>query len=150
MIDINLLRVEKGGVPDIIRKCQENRGKDANLVDIVLCLDDEWKKQRFMTDKLNRRLNEVESSLKKFIQSGYKDTEEWFALLAEKERIEQSKKLHIENTNRLNEELQNELSKIGNLLADDVVVSTDENDNPVLRTWVPKNAELGNDETRTL
>ena len=46
MIDINLLRVDKGGNPEAIKVSQRKRGgeKAALLVDEVIALDDEWKK----------------------------------------------------------------------------------------------------------
>jgi seryl-tRNA synthetase len=46
MIDINLLRTDKGGNPEKVRISQRKRGgeKAVLLVDRVLELDDEWKK----------------------------------------------------------------------------------------------------------
>ena len=48
MIDINLLRVDKGGNPELIKASQRKRGgeKAVELVDQVIALDDEWKKGR--------------------------------------------------------------------------------------------------------
>ena len=39
-IDINLLRVSRGGNPDLIRKSQKDRFKSVELVDEVIALDD--------------------------------------------------------------------------------------------------------------
>jgi seryl-tRNA synthetase len=39
-IDINLLRKDKGGDPDRVRKSQRDRFKDETLVDQVLELDE--------------------------------------------------------------------------------------------------------------
>lgn len=46
MIDINLLRIDKGGNPDLVRDSQRKRGGGAkvSLVDEVIALDDDWKK----------------------------------------------------------------------------------------------------------
>jgi seryl-tRNA synthetase len=46
MIDINLLRVDKGGNPELVKSSQRKRGgeKAVELVDHVIALDDEWKK----------------------------------------------------------------------------------------------------------
>ncbi len=46
MIDINLLRVDKGGNPEAVKISQRKRGgeKAVLLVDQVIALDDEWKK----------------------------------------------------------------------------------------------------------
>lgn len=39
-IDINLLRVSRGGNPDLIRKTQRDRYKSVEIVDEVVALDD--------------------------------------------------------------------------------------------------------------
>ena len=39
-IDINLLRVSRGGNPDAVRKSQKDRFKSVELVDEVIALDD--------------------------------------------------------------------------------------------------------------
>lgn len=43
-IDINLLRKEKGGNPDLVRESQRKRNKDPKTVDIVIELDEQWRK----------------------------------------------------------------------------------------------------------
>ena len=44
MIDINLLRVEKGGNPDAVRESQRKRGASVALVDEIIQLDKDWVK----------------------------------------------------------------------------------------------------------
>ena len=39
-IDINLLRVSRGGNPDLVRQSQRNRFASVELVDEVIALDD--------------------------------------------------------------------------------------------------------------
>jgi seryl-tRNA synthetase len=39
MLDINLLRVEKGGNPDLIRESQRRRHKKVEIVDEVIAVD---------------------------------------------------------------------------------------------------------------
>ena len=39
-IDINLLRVSRGGNPDLVRQSQKNRFASVELVDEVIALDD--------------------------------------------------------------------------------------------------------------
>ena len=43
MIDINLLRVDKGGNPDLVRESQRKRNASVELVDEVIAVDSEWK-----------------------------------------------------------------------------------------------------------
>ena len=48
MLDINLLRAEKGGNPDLVRESQRRRyAKDANMVDEVIAVDVEWRQAQF-------------------------------------------------------------------------------------------------------
>jgi seryl-tRNA synthetase len=47
-IDINLLRTDKGGNPNLVRESERKRGGDPKLVDLVIQLDDEWKKSTFL------------------------------------------------------------------------------------------------------
>lgn len=46
MIDINLLRVDKGGNPDVVRESQRKRNASVTLVDEVIGLDKEWIKRK--------------------------------------------------------------------------------------------------------
>lgn len=39
-IDINLLRISRGGNPDLVRKSQKKRFASVELVDEVIALDD--------------------------------------------------------------------------------------------------------------
>jgi seryl-tRNA synthetase len=48
MLDINLLRAEKGGNPDLVRESQRRRyAKDTNMVDEVIAIDVEWRQAQF-------------------------------------------------------------------------------------------------------
>ena len=48
MLDINLLRAEKGGNPDVVRESQRRRyAKDSNMVDEVIAVDVEWRQAQF-------------------------------------------------------------------------------------------------------
>ena len=42
MIDINLLRVDKGGNPELVRESQRKRGASVELVDEIIPIDREW------------------------------------------------------------------------------------------------------------
>ncbi|CAJ0573785.1 unnamed protein product, partial [Mesorhabditis spiculigera] len=57
VLDIDLFREEKGGDPEKIRKSQRDRYKDPALVDKVIELDQQWRKERFTADRLNRQKN---------------------------------------------------------------------------------------------
>lgn len=45
MLDIELIRKEKGGDPDRIRRNQKERFKDEGLVDKIIEADERWRKR---------------------------------------------------------------------------------------------------------
>lgn len=47
MLDINLLRPERGGNPDLVRESQRKRGGSVDLVNEVIALDEEWRKGEY-------------------------------------------------------------------------------------------------------
>ncbi|KAH9254536.1 hypothetical protein BASA81_007478 [Batrachochytrium salamandrivorans] len=108
MIDINLLRADKGGNPDLVRESQRKRGGDAKvlIVDQVLTLDDEWKKARFEAD----------------------DKEDLVKLKLELTELADQKEKALHSKLRL----------IGNIVHESVVVSDDEKDNLVVEKWWPE------------
>lgn len=138
MIDINILRKDKGGDPEAVKESQRKRGdKYEGHIDKIIELDEEWKKKRFLADKLNRRMNEASTALKKLMKSGLKDSDEWRACIAEKEYIGETKKRQGVQMAAIEEQLRLEISKVGNIVAHDVVVSMNEEDNAVIRRWAP-------------
>lgn len=48
MLDINLFRVKKGYNPEIICESQRRRFANAELVDEVIGLDEEWRKRNYL------------------------------------------------------------------------------------------------------
>ena len=56
-IDINLLRTDKGGDPEAVRKSQRERFKDETLVDQVIELDEKWRKSNYLMESLKMEFN---------------------------------------------------------------------------------------------
>lgn len=44
MIDINLLRVKKGGNPELVKESQRKRNASVELIDEIVELDEKWVK----------------------------------------------------------------------------------------------------------
>lgn len=63
VLDIELLRKEKGGDPDRIRRNQKERFKDEGLVDKIIEADEIWRKLLFEKDNLNRTKNTVSKAV---------------------------------------------------------------------------------------
>ncbi|KAJ3280144.1 Cytosolic seryl-tRNA synthetase [Borealophlyctis nickersoniae] len=139
MIDINLLRTDKGGNPDLVRESQRKRGggKKVELVDEVIALDDAWKKARFTADQVNRKINEIGGSIKALAKAKKMDTPEWKELQEAKKAAE-AEKVELNKIADLKEkELNQKLGQIGNIVDPTCVDSCDERDNKVLRKWWP-------------
>ncbi|KNC98609.1 serine-tRNA ligase [Spizellomyces punctatus DAOM BR117] len=148
MIDINLLRVDKGGNPDVVRESQRKRGGGAKvaLVDEVIALDDDWKKARFQADEVNRKINAIGNEIKNLAKAKKKDTPEWDQLQKRKAEAE----LEKVEANRISDDkekiLHQKLGLIGNLVHDSVIDSSDERNNGLIKSWWPEgrteNAEI--------
>ncbi|KNB41697.1 seryl-tRNA synthetase [Blastocystis sp. subtype 4] len=58
-IDINLLRVSRGGNPDLVRQSQRNRYASVELVDEVIELDDKWRAMTGSIDNLKKEKRQL-------------------------------------------------------------------------------------------
>lgn len=62
-IDINLLRKDKGGDPDIVKASELKRQRDGKIVDEVIELDNQWRKTRFTLDKTNEAQGKISKEI---------------------------------------------------------------------------------------
>lgn len=53
-IDINLMRVDKGGDPELVKASQRKRNADESVVDRVIAMDGIARKAKFDRDGLNK------------------------------------------------------------------------------------------------
>ncbi|KAL6567119.1 hypothetical protein OROMI_015523 [Orobanche minor] len=84
MLDINLIREEKGGKPEIIRESQRRRFKPVEIVDEVIRLDKEWRK-----DQLRKELNRLQREIGQLMAAKEDATDK----IKSKEEIEKSIKV---------------------------------------------------------
>lgn len=140
-IDINTLRVDRGGDPEKVREAQRKRYKPDDIVDQVLALDRTWREQithlRDLQTQVNKYQREVIAPKRK--QGLSCDSE-----MVEKNRLETEIK-QVEEEHIVCEERRDELiRKLGNLVDDSVPFSQDEDeDNDVIRVWpLPNGLEL--------
>ncbi|CAI9769505.1 unnamed protein product [Fraxinus pennsylvanica] len=59
MLDINLIREEKGGNPEKVRESQRRRFADPGLIDEVIKLDKEWRQRQFELEGLRKDFNKI-------------------------------------------------------------------------------------------
>ncbi|XP_076447670.1 serine--tRNA ligase, cytoplasmic-like [Babylonia areolata] len=158
VLDIELFRADKGGDPSKVKENQAKRFKDVTLVDRVVEKDTAWRKLRFRADLLNKLKNvcskEIGEKMKKKEPVGEDDTipEEIKGNIDElsQEKIKdltvtQIKAIRLlidqqmkENDQALldTESARNEsLREIGNMLHDSCIVSNDEEENGIERTF---------------
>eukprot|EP00298_Acanthocystis_sp_HF-20_P012042 c19696_g1_i1.p1 GENE.c19696_g1_i1~~c19696_g1_i1.p1 ORF type:complete len:480 (-),score=199.90 c19696_g1_i1:33-1472(-) len=166
MIDIALLREEKGGNPELVRESQRRRFKSVELVDQVIALDQEWRALRYRADNLNKGSNRINQAIKPKMKAKEPEgtnSEIPKALLARLDDlpIEDLEKLSVSQLKALNallkteaanakevvltkeKERDNLLCQIGNIVHQDVPVSNDETNNGIVRTWGERRMEDG-------
>eukprot|EP00743_Colponemidia_sp_Colp-15_P001278 GILK01001401.1.p1 GENE.GILK01001401.1~~GILK01001401.1.p1 ORF type:complete len:480 (+),score=84.67 GILK01001401.1:38-1477(+) len=133
-IDINLLREEKGGNPDIVIQSETKRCKDLKTVQNVIELDKAWRKARFAYDQTKAesgKLNKIIAEKKKASKGQDKCTEEIAQQEALSKQIEEAK----EAEEAVDKELQIKLRAIGNIVHESVPISDNEDNNRVERRW---------------
>lgn len=158
VLDIELFRAEKGGDPAKIRENQAKRFKDVTLVDKVVEHDKLWRKARFLADLLNQKKNmcskvigekmknkepqgddaTLPDDIEEKIENLIADQVKTFTVVQIKQIriiIDQLMKKN-EETMTLHEKKRNEsLREIGNHLHESCIVSNDEDENGVERTF---------------
>lgn len=127
MIDIRLLR-EK---PDIVRKSEKKRGKDPEIVDRVLELDDKWKRELKKKEDLNHKRNTVSID----ISNAKKNKDEKLAHMKIKQMREiiDTIKEQEDKAGEMLRKRNEELKRIGNILHESVPKGKDESENVELK-----------------
>ncbi|HLC52652.1 MAG TPA: serine--tRNA ligase [Candidatus Nanoarchaeia archaeon] len=132
MIDINVLREN----PDAVKASERKRGKDQKQVDIVLKLDQQWKKELKELEQLKRQRNLVSEEINQ----------------AKKARDEKTAKNKIKKMREVADDIKNqeekvdkllhgrnvELGKISNVMHPGVPEGKDDSQNVELKTWGKK------------
>ncbi|AGO10367.1 AaceriABL088Cp [[Ashbya] aceris (nom. inval.)] len=134
MLDITLFIEEKGGNPELVKKSQQARNAPVEIVDEIISDYKEWVKTRFQLDELNKAFNKVQ----KEIGQKFKNKEDASELLSQKERMTEEKKQLIEQEQEQDKALREKVNQVGNIVHPSVVVSNDEANNELVRTWRPE------------
>lgn len=146
MLDINAFLVEKGGEPDKIKESQKKRGDSVEIVDEIIVDYKNWTKIRFDLDDANKKLN----ALQKQIGLKFKAKEDAGELLAEKDKLVESKKQLTEQEQKADADLRYKVNQVGNIVHESVVDSQDEANNELVRLWKPESIkEVGPVATAT-
>ncbi|XP_064633193.1 serine--tRNA ligase, cytoplasmic-like [Lineus longissimus] len=158
VLDLDLFRSDKGGDPAKIKENQAKRFKDVTLVDKVVAADADWRKSRYQSDNWNKLKNACSKSIgekmKKKEPIGEDDSlpqevldklDELTAEILKELTVSQIKKIRAlideaivkcnDDRIRLEDERREALIQIGNFVHPSVVVSNDEDENKVERTF---------------
>ena len=98
-IDINLLRKEKGGDPELVKKSQRERFADETLVDQVIALDDQWRKSNYKWETLKMEFGKINKEIadKKKASKGQDKCEDLLAKSGDiKKGVEEKKQLAVD------------------------------------------------------
>ena len=133
MIDLQLLQVEKGGNPEVVRESQRKRFASVELVDEVLSLYKNWVTLEFQLNQMQQEVNAIQ----KVITTKKKAKEDADAELAQKKEQDAKIAEFKPKVAEAEREMRLKAGTIGNIVGDKVPVSETEDDNLVTKTWHP-------------
>ncbi|XP_061187795.1 probable serine--tRNA ligase, cytoplasmic [Saccostrea echinata] len=158
VLDIELFRADKGGNPDKIKENQAKRFKDVTLVDKVVENDTQWRKKRFRADLLNKQKNlcskvigekmkakqpqgddkTVPDNIKENLEEFTKEQIQDLTVVQIKELknlIDEQMKVNDAELIKHEQERNEALKEVGNLVHESCIISNDEEENGVERTF---------------
>lgn len=125
MIDLKDLRER----PEIYKKNNKKKGRDAKIVDKVLHIDQKWRHLKLQGDKLRAERNKVSES----INQAKKKKKDFKDLIFKARDIPKKLKELEEEEVRIYKQLQQNLYEIPNLMHPKVPSGKSDKDNPVLK-----------------
>ena len=134
MIDLLLIRADKGGNPQQVIESQKKRFKSTEIVEKSMELDKQWKEVRQKCDTAGMNLNAVNNEIKKKKKES-KGQDPCTELIEKKNEIEKEKTELSKKADELFIQLKKTYSQVGNILHESVPISNNEDDNQVIRTW---------------
>ncbi|KAG7389775.1 Cytosolic seryl-tRNA synthetase [Phytophthora pseudosyringae] len=130
-IDINRLRPERGGDPDSVRADQQKRFLDVDIVNKVIELDEQWRKKQGEVETISMKMNALQQEIKKLSKA----KEDFKAISDERKELAASLPEKKKEADALKELVDRELPKIGNVVDPTVPVSSNEDENVVVKKW---------------
>ena len=134
MLDLLLIRADKGGKPELVYESQKKRFKSTEIVDKSIELDKKWKELRGKADTAKMNQNNIEKQIKEKKKAS-KGQDPCTELIAEKDKLQKEAEELDKQANDLLKEVKKVYSQVGNILDDSVPVSNDEAQNKVVKMW---------------
>lgn len=146
-IDINLLRVERGGDPQEVRDSEKRRFRDPAVVDEVIAADSEWREAIYQMEQAKKEVNAVNKSIgqlkKKSASATAEDKAEEEKLMKRSAELKETMPRLEKKAFGSESRRDTLIRKIGNIVHRTVPISNDEENNAVVRTWgVPRRIEI--------
>ncbi|CAK7204165.1 Cytosolic seryl-tRNA synthetase [Sporothrix eucalyptigena] len=138
MLDVLDLIAERGGNPEAVKESQRRRYADPEVVDKVIELWQDHRRTLYDATQLNAKINDIQ----KQIGAKKKAKENADDLLQQKIAIEKQKKDLLDSAAIKEKAMNKALGSIGNLIHDSVPVDNNEDNNPIITTWVPEDREF--------
>ena len=120
MIDLQLLQVEKGGNPDLVRESQRKRNAPVELVDEVLSMYKHWVGLEFQLNTMQQEVNATQ----KAITAKKKAKEDADAELAKKKELDAKIVEFKPQVAEAERAMRAKAVTIGNIVGDKVPVQT--------------------------
>ena len=134
MLDLLLIRADKGGNPQMVIDNQKKRFKSTEIVQESIDLLQKWKDVRQKADTAKMNYNNVQKEIQKKKKES-KGKDPCTELLKEKdEKQKEGDELNKEADNLL-KEVKKKYSQVGNILHESVPIDNNEDNNLVVKTW---------------
>lgn len=134
MIDINLIRDPK--TREKVVESEKKRFRDGAAVEKAYELDRKRIETAFKLDQINARVNQLNREVKSGYKQGKKKEDEELAKkIVEIKNLYDEVKSLKEDSGAIEEELNRVMKGIGNIISEEVVVSNDEKDNLIVRSY---------------
>jgi seryl-tRNA synthetase len=130
-IDINRLRPERGGDPDAVRADQKKRFLDVDIVNKVIQLDEDWRKKQGEVETISMKMNALQQEIKKLSKA----KQDFKSLSDERKALAAELPGKKKEADELKLLVDKELPKIGNVVDPTVPVSSNEDENVVVKKW---------------
>ncbi|NLK09467.1 MAG: serine--tRNA ligase [Staphylococcus equorum] len=135
MLDIKLFRNE----PDLVREKVTKRGMDAQVVDDILALDEKRRQLISQAEEMKAQRNKVSGE----IAQKKRNKENADDVIAEMRKLGDEIKVLDDDLNQIDHDLNVKLSRIPNIIQDDVPVGASDEENVELKRWgTPRNFDF--------
>ena len=134
MLDLLLIRADKGGNPQAVIENQKKRFKPTEIVEKSIDLVQKWKDLRQKADTAKMNVNNVQNEIKKRKKES-KGKDPCTELVEQKNKLEiEADDLH-KQANDLLVDVKKTYSQVGNMLHESVPIDDNEDNNKVVKTW---------------